>query len=187
MIYADPPWRYNDSGNPHGGTEAHYESLTLDQIKALNASTIAAPDAVLFVWATYPLIREALEVIDAWGFTYKTLGFQWVKTNVRAGTIFTGLGRMTRGNTEPCLLATRGKPKRVSASVHQIILTDDYEPETIVAPVTRHSAKPPEARTKIVELLGDVPRIELFARERAAGWDAWGNQLPATTTEARAS
>lgn len=89
-----------------------------------------------------------------------------------------GLGHWTRGNTEPCLLATRGKPKRVDAGVRQVVI-DHLDEETIFAQRGRHSAKPPEVRDRIVRLLGDVPRIELFARERVAGWDAWGNELPA--------
>ena len=125
-------------------------------------------DCVLFMWATYPMMAEALEVIKAWGFTYKSIAFQWVKLNRSGKGYFFGLGRWTRGNTEPCLIATRGKPKRISAAVSQ----------SIFSPIRSHSQKPEEVREKIVELMGDLPRVELFARERADGWDAWGNEAP---------
>ena len=129
------------------------------------------------MWATYPKLEEALWLIGEWGFQYKSIAFQWIKKNKRGQGNFYGLGRWTRGNTEPCLLATKGKPKRKSASVFQLI---EY-------PLTRHSAKPPIVREKIVELMGDLPRIELFARPNPQnnlygqntfdGWDVWGNEV----------
>lgn len=119
------------------------------------------------MWATYPMLPEALKVIEAWGFKYKSIAFQWIKLNKKNGKPFYGLGRWTRGNTEPCLLATKGKPKRISASVFQLIQQ----------PLTRHSEKPQEARDKIVQLMGDLPRLELFAREKAEGWDAIGDSI----------
>ena len=107
-------------------------------------------------------------MIEAWGFTYKSIAFQWVKQNRSGNGYFFGLGRWTRGNTEPCLLAVKGKPKRISASVGQLVFS----------PLRRHSQKPDEVRDRIVELMGDLPRIELFARETAPGWDSWGNEVP---------
>jgi N6-adenosine-specific RNA methylase IME4 len=145
----------------------HYRGMSIDNICALPVCDLAADDCVLFLWATYPMLAESLRVIEAWGFTYKTIAFQWLKLNKRGSGHFFGLGRWTRGNTEPCLLATRGKPIRVSASVSQIIET----------PLRRHSEKPDEARIKIVELLGDLPRVELFARTKTPGWDVWGNEV----------
>lgn len=137
-------------------------------IYALPVNEIAADDCVLFLWATYPKLPEALKTIRAWGFTYKTIGFQWVKQN-RTGTgYFFGLGRWTRGNTEPCLIAVKGKPKRANAAVSQLV----------VSPLRRHSQKPDEVRERIVDLMGDLPRIELFARTAAEGWDCWGNEAP---------
>ena len=115
------------------------------------------------------MLREALEVIEAWGFTYKTVAFNWVKQNKTGAGLFWGLGNWTRSNSEICLLAVKGKPKRMSASVHSVILS----------PVQQHSRKPAETRDRIVELMGDLPRIELFAREAAPGWDAWGDEAPA--------
>lgn len=130
---------------------------------------IAADNCVLFLWTTYPMLKEAIKVIEAWGFTYKSIAFQWVKQNRSGNGFFFGLGRWTRGNTEPCLIAVKGKPKRISAGVSQLVFS----------PLRKHSQKPDEVRDRIVELMGDVPRIELFARNTAAGWDSWGNEVPA--------
>ena len=164
IIYADPPWTYNDK-NIQGAASNHYETMSLNDIKNLPISTIANNDSVLFLWATYPLLAEALEVIEAWGFTYKSVAFTWVKLNKNGFGWFFGLGRWTRGNPELCLIATKGKPQRASASVANLT----------IAPFTRHSAKPPIVRDKIVELMGDLPRIELFARNQTQGWGVWGN------------
>lgn len=120
------------------------------------------------MWAAYPKMQEALDLIEAWGFKYKSIAFQWIKQNRSGNGYFFGLGRWTRGNTEPCLIAIKGKPKRISAGVGQLVFS----------PLRRHSQKPAEVRDKIVELMGDLPRIELFAREAAPGWDVWGNEAP---------
>lgn len=170
IIYADPPWRYQDE-NCEGACAKHYKTMPIEEICKLPVKDIADADCVLFLWATYPMLREALQVIKAWGFEYKSIAFQWLKKNRGKRGWFYGLGRWTRGNTEPCLLATKGKPKRVSSSVFQVV----------ESPLRGHSRKPDEVRNKIVELLGDLPRIELFARERREGWDAWGNELPDST------
>ena len=172
IIYADPPWTYADKGCA-GNAAAQYETMSFADmcrlpVNSKGGGSIAAKDSVLFMWATYPKIQEALFLINAWGFTYKSIAFQWVKQNRNGNGYFFGLGRWTRGNTECCLLATKGKPKRVSASVSQLV----------ISPLRKHSQKPPEVRDRIVELLGDVPRIELFARDTAPGWDCWGNEAP---------
>ena len=169
VIYADPPWSYQDKGC-NGNAAEHYKTLSAKDIAALPVHNIAAPDCVLFLWATYPLLPEALSVIEGWGFKFKSIAFQWVKLNTKNGKPFYGLGRWTRGNTEPCLIAVRGKPKRISASVFQLVQE----------PIARHSKKPAVVRDKIVQLMGDVPRIELFARERERGWDATGFDLDGT-------
>jgi len=165
----DPPWTYRvwSKKGPGRSAENHYPTMSLSDICALPVADLAAKDCVLFLWATFPNLPEAFEVIKAWGFTYKTVAFVWCKRNRKSGSFFTGLGYYTRANAEICLLATRGSPKRISRSVHQIIDT----------PIERHSKKPDEARKRIVELMGDVPRIELFARERADGWDCFGNEV----------
>lgn len=141
--------------------------MTLDEIKALPVQEIAAEDSVIFLWATFPMLNEALTVMEAWGFKYKTVGFTWVKRTKKGKPWNWGMGNWTRSNAEVCLLGVRGKPKRVSAGVHSVL--DD--------PIGRHSEKPDTARQRIVKLLGDVPRIELFAREKAPGWDVWGNEV----------
>lgn len=166
VIYADPPWGYRNRGT-RAAAARHYPTMTLADIKALPVADIAAEDCALFLWSTFPMLPEALETIKAWGFQYKTLAFCWVKRNRKSPGWFWGLGNWTRSNPEVCLLAVRGRPARASASVHSLI----------EAPVGRHSAKPEEARARIVELVGDVPRIELFARERVPGWDAWGDEV----------
>lgn len=166
VIYADPPWKYQDTGC-NGNAEGHYNTMSLADIKALPVGNLAAKDAVLLMWATWPLLPEAIQVIEAWGFQYKTIGFLWVKKNKSDCGHFFGLGRWTRGNSEVCLLATRGKPKRAGNAVSQLCFE----------PLTRHSEKPAVIRERIVELLGDVPRIELFCRKRAPGWDAFGNEV----------
>lgn len=166
IIYADPPWSYNDRGCS-GACEKHYRTMKLSDICALPVADIAADDCALFLWATYPMLPEALKVIEAWGFRYKGIAFQWVKQNRSGSGYFFGLGHWTRANSEPCLLAVKGRPKRVSASVSQII----------AAPVLRHSQKPDEARQKIVELMGNLPCIELFARAQSPGWDCWGDEI----------
>lgn len=172
IIYADPPWSYNDSGC-NGAAEQHYGTMDTKDIKKFPVEQIAEKDCVLFMWATYPKMEDALELIKAWGFTYKSIGFQWVKLNRSGKGYFFGLGRWTRGNTEPCLIAVKGKPKRASAAVGQLIFH----------PIGRHSEKPPIVREKIVELMGGGTRIELFARQAAAGWDCWGNEAPNETDQ----
>ena len=128
---------------------------------------LAAPDSALFLWATFPQLPEALRLIEAWGFTYKSVAFVWLKKNRKSESWFYGLGFWTRGNAEICLLATRGRPKRAARDVKQVILSH----------VERHSQKPEEARRRIEALMGDVPRIELFARASPPGWDVWGNEV----------
>lgn len=180
VVYADPPWQYDDQ-NCNGAAEQQYSSLSLAQLKALPVSQIAARDAALFMWATYPKIQDALDLIPHWGFTYKSYAFDWVK--LRGGRPQMGLGRWFRGGSEVCLLAIRGRPERVDAGVRQLLETfaddadDAGEGRILYADAGRHSAKPPEARARIERLLGDVPRVELFARERVVGWDAWGNEV----------
>lgn len=120
---------------------------------------LAAPDSALFLWATFPQLPEALRLIEAWGFTYKSVAFVWLKKNKKADSWFYGLGFWTRGNAEICLLATKGHPKRQAANIHQFI----------ISPIEAHSKKPDEARAKIISLMGDLPRVELFARQTPPG------------------
>lgn len=181
IIYADPPWSYNSRmalgrGAKRSSAEDYYSTMSLEEIKALPVDKISADDSVLCLWVTMPKIFESIEVIEAWGFEYKTCAFVWVKRNKifnqerfneRGIDDFMGQGRWSRGNAELCLLATRGKPKRLSAKVRQIVHT----------PIEEHSKKPDEVRKRIVDLLGNKPRVELFARVKTAGWDVWGNEV----------
>ena len=141
------------------------------RIYAICRWTKSLGGAICFLWATFPNISEAVKVMEAWGFQYKTAAFVWIKTYPKSGKPFWGMGAYTRANAEVCLLGIskgfKAKEQIKSHAVHQIV----------EAPVGRHSEKPDEVRRRIVELLGDVPRIELFARERAEGWDAWGNEV----------
>lgn len=168
IIYADPPWSYRtwNAKGGHKSASAHYNTMDLKAICDLDVNRIASDNCILFLWATYPNLQEALDVVRAWGFTYKTVGFTWVK-RYKGGSLFCGLGYYTRSNAEICLIATKGKPKRVSCKVMQAIITVREA----------HSKKPDEVRDRIVELMGDKPRIELFAREEHFGWDAIGNEL----------
>ena len=174
IIYADPPWRYDDR-KCNGACEHHYNTMNIEEICNLPIKDIAADNCVLFLWATYPMLQEALKLINAWGFTYKSIGFQWIKLNkkvtnplfISKHNFFFGLGRWTRGNSEPCLIAVKGKPKRINNSISQLI----------IEPIDKHSKKPDIVRKKIVDLMGDLPKIELFARNTTEGWDIWGNEV----------
>lgn len=166
IIYADPPWRY-EKNHGSGVAENHYPTMSIAEISALQVGMIADKDCVLFLWTTFPQLDVAFEVIRAWGFCYKTAAFLWLKQTRASRQWFFGMGNWTRGNAEICLLATKGRPRRKSACVHQFI----------ISPLRGHSQKPEEAREKILELMGELPRIELFAREKTEGWDVWGNEV----------
>ena len=169
IIYADPPWRYNQKG-VSGAAEKHYPTMNIEELCALPVAEISASDSVLFLWTTFPQLPSALQLIKAWGFSYKTVGFVWLKKNRKSDSWLCGMGFWTKGNAEICLLATKGHPKRKAANVHQFI----------ISPIREHSRKPDEAREKIVALMGDLPRIELFARQTSPGWDVWGNEVEST-------
>lgn len=178
IIYADPPWSYENSGVPQAGVDFQYPTMKLEDIKKLNINDLADEPSVLLMWATFPLLKEALEVIDAWGFKYKTLGFSWIKTN-NDGSPFFGVGYYAKSNCEVCLLATKG-------NAHSLVKSNGVS-SAIIHPRTSHSEKPSIVRERIVELFGDIPRIELFARKNVKvdlwgkntfdGWDVWGNEI----------
>jgi len=169
VIYADPPWQYkvySDKGKGRSA-ESHYPTMTIEDIKNLPVENLADKNCALFLWVTMPCLLEGLSVLKSWGFTYKTVAFVWVKQNKKSESLFWGMGFWTRSNAEICILATRGNPKRVDAGVHQVVMTH----------VEKHSKKPDEVRDRIVRLCGDVPRIELFAREVTEGWTCLGNEI----------
>lgn len=170
IIYADPPWSYKVWSNKGKGrsAESHYPTMNKSDIQSLPVQDICNKDCVLFLWVTYPCLEEGLELIKKWGFVYKTCAFSWVKMNKKKKTPFVGMGYYTRANNEICLLATKGKPlKRKSKSVQQVIMSE----------IEEHSKKPDIVRNRIIDLFGDMPRIELFARQHADGWDCWGNEV----------
>jgi N6-adenosine-specific RNA methylase IME4 len=192
IIYADPPWEYSNKRNcdpKYGGIT--YETMEDQKIKELNIAGLANKDCALFLWGTWPKLPSCLDVMKTWGFRYTTCAFVWLKLNPKSPGIYSGLGSWTNSNTEFCLLGKRGSPKREAKNVKQV-LTSTYgfspweldtgftelgETEVIVAHRGRHSAKPPEVRERIVQLIGDKPRIELFAREPCPGWTSIGKEL----------
>ena len=189
IIYGDCPWQYNSRANHktrfRGGACGHYKLMSMDAIKSLPIKKITAKslpikkitadNAALFLWVTFPYLDGQLEVFNAWGFTYRTLGFAWLKTNPKNGFPFFGVGYYTKSNMELCLLGIKGKMKPITNKVSQVV----------IAPRGIHSQKPPIIRKKIVELFGDLPRIELFARKDELlvdadsfnGWHVYGNEV----------
>ena len=173
IIYADPPWEYQDKSKSHGGgAESHYKCMSVQDMKMLKIEDISAKDSIILMWVTYPMLRDGLDLMWSWGFEYKTVAFTWVKKNKKSNTFFFGMGRYTRGNPEICLLGRKGKGvKRISANIPNLQIHKRRE----------HSRKPDKIRNEIIKLFGDIPRIELFARQRFEGWDVWGNEVPIDT------
>ena len=169
IIYAYPPCQYRVYSKKGQGRSAenHYHTMNIKDIMALPVDKIADKDCILFLWITFPCLKEGIEVMERWGFKYKTCGFNWVKRNKKKNTYFMGLGFWTRSNSEVCLIGTKGQPKRVSKSVPQIC----------DARIMEHSKKPAEIRERIVELCGELPRVELFARDKVKGWDSLGDEI----------
>lgn len=172
-ILADPPWGFktwsqaNDRGPDH-----HYSTMTTGAICDLPVRDLLADDCVLFIWICWPQLLDSLEVIKAWGLTYKTCAFAWIKANTQQVDLFrddadvrVGNSYWTRANSEVCLLATRGKPKRLNADVRQ----------GIIAPRREHSRKPDGIHERIERLVAG-PYLELFARQQRPGWTVWGNE-----------
>ena len=168
VVYADPPWSfevYSGKGKDRSA-DRHYDTQSLDDIAALPVASVCAENCALLMWAVMPELPGALRVIEAWGFTYKTAGFVWVKQNRSGEGLFTGMGYWSRANAEVCLLATRGSPPRLAADVHQVVMS----------PVSAHSRKPGEVRERIQRLLGG-PYLELYGRQAVPGWTVWGNEV----------
>lgn len=165
IIYADPPWNYREGGSKNASQ--HYGCMTIDEIKALPIKKLADDNCILFIWVIGPMLHASFDVIEAWGFNYKTIGFCWVKKNKKSDTPFFGLGSWTRANCELCLIATKGSLLRLDASISQVI-------ESVIE---EHSKKPAIVRDLIIRLVGKRPRIELFSRKVIEGWDCWGNEV----------
>ena len=171
IIYADPPWRYNQRNNKKtkfgGGVHAHYPTMSMEEIKKLPIEKLAGKNCALFLWTTFPYLDKQIQLFEKWGFRYTTLGFSWIKTNAKNGAPFFGVGYYAKSNCEICLLGIKGKMKPFSNKISSCV----------ISPREAHSKKPSEIRDRIVSLFGDLPRIELFARESADGWDCWGNDF----------
>lgn len=172
VIYADPPWRFvgmNKLNASTGGKELtdHYPTMTDAELLALPVVEICEKNCLLFLWAVHSKLPFAIQCMEAWGFTYSTVAFEWLK-RTSTGKPVCFMGRwVTGGAIELCLLGKRGSVPRISKTVRRLI----------DAPRREHSQKPPEARERIVQLVGDIPRIELFSREQISGWDCWGDQI----------
>jgi site-specific DNA-methyltransferase (adenine-specific) len=168
VILADPSWDYKDKASAGGrGSSYKFPTMDLVEIALMPVEEIASKNCILFLWATPPMINEAMVVLKSWGFKYKTFGFVWVK-KTRKGTKKIGMGHYTRSNAEVCLIGVKGKPKIKSHSVRQVI-------ESIAG---ENSAKPVEVHERIEQLMGDkTKKIELFARSRKKGWKAWGLEV----------
>lgn len=180
IIYADPPWQYNKRTNNKtkygGGAMGHYKTMHIEDIKKLPVQNICNNNSVLFMWVTFPLLQQGLDVINAWGFEYKTLGFSWHKLT-KNNKLFFGVGSYTKSNCEVCLFATRGNVG-IKKNIDKLHVKSHAVSSAINSPIEKHSKKPNEIRDRIVKLFGDISRIELFARETAPGWDCWGNEVP---------
>lgn len=175
-ILADPPWHFEvwsrDTGSGRSPS-AHYQTQSTDDLCALPIADLAAPDCVLFMWACWPIIHDAFRLIEQWGFKYKTCAFDWMKADNTQPHFFqeevaaqVGMGYWTRANTEPCLLATRGKPKRLNADVRQ----------GIIAPRRQHSRKPDCVHGRVERLVAG-PYLELFGRQDRPGWTVRGDEV----------
>uniref|UniRef100_A0AAT9JAK0 ORF63 n=1 Tax=Nitrosopumilaceae spindle-shaped virus TaxID=3065433 RepID=A0AAT9JAK0_9VIRU len=170
IIYADPPWSYESNPNHKRGiwgiATDNYDTMSMDELKQLPVQDIADDDCILFMWATFPNLQQALDLIKAWGFEYKTVAFVWEKFDKTNNVLKKyGLGWYTRSNVEIVMIGRKGKFERKSAAVQQVVKST----------IGEHSEKPNEVRNRILKLCGDLPRIELFARTKVHGWDVWGN------------
>lgn len=167
-ILADPPWHFDVwsfANGPGRHALGHYRTMSTEIIKRMPVTRMCAKDAVLFLWVSWPMLEQGLDVIRAWGFTYKTCGFSWMKTNGGSTDVWAGTGYWTRANSEVCLLATRGKPKRLNADVRQGIIESRRE----------HSRKPDCVHDRIERLVAG-PYLELFARQSRQGWTTLGDE-----------
>lgn len=170
IIYADPAWEYKESGSGNRVVKAHYPTMCIEDIKKLPVEDISDETSILFIWVTFPRLKQGIEVIESWGFEYYGLAFDWVKTS-KNGSPSWGMGYYTRQNTEVCLIGVKkNKKHRIKPLVRNVLSVVHSNRE-------EHSKKPDIIRKYIVDICGDLPRIELFARQHADGWDCWGNEV----------
>ena len=169
IIYADPPWEYKESGSGSRVVSSHYQTMSIEEIKKLPVKNISSEKSMLFLWVTFPKLEYGLATIKAWGFNYFGLGFDWIKLYKNGKPCF-GMGYYTRQNTEICLIGVKDKPYRIKPLVRNVS-------SVIRAERREHSRKPDCVRDYIVKICGNIPRIELFARQKVEGWDYWGNEV----------
>jgi len=184
IIYADPPWSYTRTvGNgalQRKNGKILYSSMDTVAIQSLgfHIQRISRKNSALLLWATMPCLPDAIRVMESWGFRYKTCWATWIKTNKAGDKPFFGVGYYTRSNAELCLLGVKGK----IASFKKLVENEvrDGNPNAMssvcIEQPREHSRKPSTVRDNIVTFFGDVPRLELFARENAPGWSVLGNQ-----------
>lgn len=166
VILADPPWDFEVRNKETGCKKhpnQHYRTENIDWIYGLNVAALAAPDAALFLWATWPMMPQALETINRWGFRYSALAWEWIKYNDDTGKFHYGTGFTTRKNVEPCLLATRGSPKVLDHSIRDLLFAR-----------RRENGRKPDSQYARCERLFKGPYVELFSRTTVPEWDAWG-------------
>lgn len=178
IIYADPTWDFKVWSDKGAGRSAsqHYKITPLDELKKLDVAQLAAKDSLLYMWVTSPNMEASWELMHTWGFKFVTVGFYWVKLNKRAPKIggwterdfFMGCGYYTRKNVEQVWVGKRGNGiPRINRGVRELV----------ISPRGEHSVKPREVAERIVQLHGDVPRLEMFARDKKPGWDVWGDEV----------
>lgn len=165
LIYADPPWSYEREVGQGVACE-QYNTMSLEDIKKLPINELSNKNSILLIWVTFPKLEEAFEVIKSWGFNYRTIGFNWIKTN-NDGSPFFGIGYYTKSNSEVCLICKKGKGLKV---------LDNTISQIVFSRKDKHSKKPHAVYFLLEKLFGNINRIELFARNKREGWDSFGNQ-----------
>jgi len=174
IIYADPPWKFGSKSYQDGNRKmldlkkTQYNTMGVSELKKLPVDKITHKDCICFMWVTDSHLKEGIEVLESWGFKYKTIGFNWIK-KYKTGSFCVNFAPWTLKSWEICLIGIRGTmgKYKISNSVKGLLIELR----------TTHSKKPDETRKRIEKLFGDLPKIELFARQTADGWDSWGDEI----------
>ena len=166
VIYCDPPWKYSDKAGKRGA-DKKYAVMSMDALSKVKVADLAADNCACFMWVTGPFMEDGLRLLKGYGFTYKNIVFTWVKENMKSPGLYMGMGHYSRANCEYVLLGMKGKLERKSKSVRSVVM----------AKRGIHSAKPDAVRNRIVELFGDIPRVELYARSKFLGWTQTGLEM----------
>ena len=184
VIYADPAWSYSkgvyQKWRPSNNGKDRvindfYKTMSIDEMKALPIKDISEKDCALFMWFTYSHLPQAIDLCKSWGFKYKSIAFVWLKLSNK-GNILSNIGSWTMGNTEAVLIATKGNMLKYKKrnDIKQIVMPNT---DLRLKGGNRHSRKPKEVMERIELLFPDATKIELFARQKVEGWDAWGNEV----------